>query len=224
MLKSLIKSHEGLRLKVYTDTLGHPSIGYGRALDVTGITEREAEMLLDADLTRAINGARRVYGEDFGSLSTVRQAALVDMCFQLGEAGLGKFVNMLQAAQSGDWDYAARSALQSKWAKQTPKRARRIAAMLQNDQWPENIEASDGPRTSLKGSRTIAGAQLATGGTVAGTATAAVSDQLTSISDTLSPIVHYSKWIALAFAGVTLIGLGIIVYSRWDDFHRGAQL
>lgn len=142
----LIKRHEGLWLKVYDDgngrpiqagslVLGHPTIGYGRNLAARGISTAEAEMMLSHDLVTAENGARAFADGAWAGLGDARKAALVDMCHQLGTAGLLAFRQMRLAVQSGDWDMAAAEALDSKVARdpRTARRWQELAAMLRTD-------------------------------------------------------------------------------------------
>ena len=63
-------------------------------------------------------------------MSETRQDALVCMVFQIGAVGVSKFKATLQALESGDYATASRQMLNSKWAKQTPARAKRIANLI----------------------------------------------------------------------------------------------
>ena len=146
MLIDFIKRHEGLRLKAYDDAssaelapgvmlTGHPTIGWGRALDTNGISKEEAEILLARDITRASNTAR-VLVPSFGDLNSARQAALVSMAFQLGHGGLRQFKSMIAAIEAEDWPRARMEALHSAWATQTPARAEEIGEMLLTGRWP----------------------------------------------------------------------------------------
>jgi GH24 family phage-related lysozyme (muramidase) len=45
--KNLLKSQEGFRQFPYKDTTGNTTIGYGRNLEVRGIFQEEAGMMLD---------------------------------------------------------------------------------------------------------------------------------------------------------------------------------
>ena len=56
------------------------------------------------------------------------------MGYQMGVSGLMRFRRMWAAIRRFDWTEAHREALDSLWAKQTPKRAREVAALL----LPEN--------------------------------------------------------------------------------------
>ena len=137
----LIKRHEGCRLTAYADTEGKPTIGWGhctagiRIGDM--ISQRQADFWLAFDIEVAEENAEAVYGlEAWNALDEVRRAALVDMAFQLGRKGLAGFIHMLTALSVGDWKGAARHALDSEWAKQTPNRAREIATMYETGAWP----------------------------------------------------------------------------------------
>lgn len=135
-----IKQHEGLRLTVYDDAtdqpivpgshvIGHPTIGYGRALDVAGITASEAQMLYAHDLA-AIAAQLDKQLPWWRQLNDVRQAALTEMAYQLGVAGLLGFRLMLRALKDGRYAAAEAQALASKWARQTPARAEDVARRL----------------------------------------------------------------------------------------------
>jgi len=131
----LILKNEGIRLHPYLCPAGYLTIGVGRNLDSTGITREEALYLRDNDI-------RRVEGElDEGllwwrELSAVRQAVLVDMCFNLGFHGLLGFVKMLMALRRGDWSQAAAEIRNSDYYSQVGIRAKRLIRMVETDEWP----------------------------------------------------------------------------------------
>jgi lysozyme len=54
------------------------------------------------------------------------------MCFNLGMPRLRQFRNMLAALEAGDFETAAREALDSRWAGQVGARAERIAAQIRD--------------------------------------------------------------------------------------------
>lgn len=127
----MIKEHEGKRLMPYSCSEGKMTIGYGRNLTDVGISESEAETLFENDLDRAYGIASQyVY---FDELDPARQAALMDMAFQLGVAGLAGFKKMHRALAEGNFELAAAEALDSLWANQTPSRAEKIAGILRGD-------------------------------------------------------------------------------------------
>ena len=129
-----LKRHEGLVLHAYTDHLGFWTIGYGRLIDERrggGLSAAEAEMLLRNDVARVRSDIERRLPWAKG-LSEARQQALCNMGFQMGVSGLLGFRNMLSALQRGRFDLAAREALDSRWAQQTPTRANEVAGMLRD--------------------------------------------------------------------------------------------
>ena len=72
----------------------------------------------------------------FTQLDGVREAVLVDMCFNLGIAGLLEFKQTLASIEAHDWQRAHDSMLLSKWAKQVGPQAIEDAQMLLNGCWP----------------------------------------------------------------------------------------
>ena len=56
--------------------------------------------------------------------------AIADMCYQLGFNGLSKFKNSMAFMATGDYNSAADEFLCSRWAVQTPKRAKRVTDMI----------------------------------------------------------------------------------------------
>jgi lysozyme len=140
LLTKELTQAEGLRLTVYDDATGepikpgshvqgHPTIGIGRALDVKGISPTEANSLLLNDM-HAVGNSLYQYFSWFESLDDVRQVVLASMCFQMGLHGLLAFTKMLNAIERGDYKDAAAEMLDSTWARQTPARAQRLAAMM----------------------------------------------------------------------------------------------
>ena len=60
-----------------------------------------------------------------------RQAIVLNMGYQLGVTGLFNFKRMWIAFDEGDYVKAAKEALDSRWAKQTPERAKRVAMVIE---------------------------------------------------------------------------------------------
>lgn len=127
--------HEGLRLFLYIDTVGKPTIGVGRNVEDVGISQDEAMALLDHDIDRVVRGLTNAYSGWFLKLDPVRQAALVNMAFNLGLKGFGGFKEMIAAIDRGEMDAAADQMLASKWAQQTGHRAAELAEQMRTGQW-----------------------------------------------------------------------------------------
>lgn len=123
-----LKRHEGLRLKPYPDTVGKLTIGYGRNLTDVGISESEAEILLQNDIHAAqlAAGSLQIYPY----LDEVRQRVLVEMVFNLGLRGVLTFKRMFAALDKGDFVAASVEMIDSNWADQVGLRAMRLAQMM----------------------------------------------------------------------------------------------
>lgn len=129
-----LQRHEGLRLKPYRDPVGKLTIGYGRNLDDRGITEDEADALLGNDIDVArVELARTLPW--FSDLDSVRQAALVNMAFNMGTLRLLTFVRALHAMAAGEYAKAAAEFLDSRWAHQVGYRAIEVCGMIRTGAW-----------------------------------------------------------------------------------------
>lgn len=123
-----LKRDEGLRLKVYRCTANKNSIGYGRNLDDKGITLEEAELMLDNDIAECIQDLATFHW--WNGLTDLRQAALINLRFNLGPARFRGFKKMIKALEMRDYTEAAFQVLNSNYAKQVGKRAERVAEAL----------------------------------------------------------------------------------------------
>lgn len=137
LCRKMLVVDEGVRYKPYSDTVGKTTIGIGRNLDDVGISEAEALYLLDNDIYSAELAVRRILGDHFFvSLSENRQAALINLLFNLGEPKFLKFTNTIKAIKNQDWNLVALHLKDSKWARQVGKRSERVLSMLKNDIFP----------------------------------------------------------------------------------------
>ena len=127
-----VKKHEGYRNRVYLDSLGKRTVGYGHLCvedhweDNREYTVPELERVLEADLNNAIQGAEELCG-DCPDLRDQAREIIVEMVFQLGKTGVSKFRNMWKALKVPDYPTAAKEMLDSRWAKQTPNRAKEMS-------------------------------------------------------------------------------------------------
>jgi len=144
-LRESIRRHEGSRDLPYRDTVGLWTIAIGHLVDddplpfgaatvgdvLDYITDRERHaQWLEDDIEIAIKGARDWLGDAFTQLSEPAQRVIVEMAYQLGGAGLAKFVQMRAALVAFNMGLAADCGLNSKWATQTPHRAKELMATL----------------------------------------------------------------------------------------------
>ena len=126
----LIKKHEGLRLKPYECTAGKITIGYGRNLDDVGITQAEAHDMLELDISRTKAWLSKFDWWD--DLGYIRQAVLIDMGYNLGEARFKSFKKMIAAIAVGDYFEASQQMIESRWALQVHGRAVTLSNMMRD--------------------------------------------------------------------------------------------
>ena len=133
LLKS-VKEHEGYRNKVYLDSLGKRTVGVGHLCvedfweDGKEYEEKFLLTILEHDLKSAIKSAEELCS-DCPDLDDLAKETIIEMVFQLGETGVSKFRNMWKALESNppQYDVAATEMLDSRWAKQTPNRAKEMS-------------------------------------------------------------------------------------------------
>jgi lysozyme len=95
-LINMLKRHEGVRDKVYMCSAGYETIGVGRNISESGLglSEDEIDYLLSNDIKRCREELMVEY-EWFSKLDSVRQEALIDLSFNIGQTKLRKFVKAL---------------------------------------------------------------------------------------------------------------------------------
>ena len=131
--EQLIRDEGGFQRTPYRDSGGKLTIGYGRNLDDVGISRGEADLLLNNDLAPAIEAVAAFSW--IGTVDEIRRAALVNLCFNVGAAGLQTFTKMLAACARGDWGTAAAELLDSRYHQQVGARAERLAQQLVIGEW-----------------------------------------------------------------------------------------
>ena len=132
-----VKKHEGYRNKVYLDTLGKRTVGVGH-LCVEDFWEDDKEYeesflmeILQKDLQEAIRGAKELMDEHgCADIDERAEEIIIEMVFQLGRTGVKKFRNMWKALSEQNYIGASFEMLDSKWAKQTPNRAKDMADQM----------------------------------------------------------------------------------------------
>lgn len=135
-LIAMLKRQEGVSKWAYEDHLGYVTVGVGRCLDPEkglGLSDDEVDYLLRNDITRCYQELG-VFSW-FHDLDEVRQHAIVSMLFQLGLPKFLEFKKTLAFLAEGKYSQAAEEMLNSKWARQTPNRAREISYMVETGQY-----------------------------------------------------------------------------------------
>ena len=156
-----LRQEEGTRRHAYRDSLGKLTIGVGHSLDTGSnrnlttvgvsvddlrsgkcqLTDDQIDRLLRLDAQDAVNKARAAIST-YDALPLVAQGILAEMAFQLAGGPAG-FPNMLAALreQPPNFPKAADEMLDSQWARrQTPARARRLAALMRSLQPAAQID------------------------------------------------------------------------------------
>ena len=132
-----VKKHEGYRNKVYLDTLGKRTVGVGHLCvedwwdDNVEYEEKFLMDILQKDLQESIRGAKELM-EEHGckDIDEKAEELLIEMVFQLGRTGVSKFRNMWKCLSELNYVGASFEMLDSKWAKQTPNRAKSMAEQM----------------------------------------------------------------------------------------------
>ena len=136
-LTELLRKEEGEVLSAYQDHLGYWTIGVGRLIDKRkggGITAEESAYLLSNDIDKKMAEVYKALPW-VEQLDDARKAILISMAFQMGLTGLQGFKNTLAMVQAGKYKEAADGLLNSKWAQQTPNRAKRHAEQMRTGEW-----------------------------------------------------------------------------------------
>ena len=136
-LKSRIKKHEGFLSKVYLDSLGKATIGYGHLLTedddfVEGVIYDKdiLESLFEKDFSKAVQGAEELLkGYE---IALIAKEVIIEMVFQLGKTGVSKFKNMFAALKEHEYSRAAAEMLNSAWYRQTPSRCEDLANIMKS--------------------------------------------------------------------------------------------
>lgn len=126
-LKQTLMRHEGTgpvvkrRFFPYKCPAGKLTIGIGRNIQEVGISEAEAEFMLDNDIAAAVELCRRMFPV-FDSLDDVRQEVLVNMMFNMGYDRLSGFKRFIAAVNVKDFIEAANQMEDSAWYEQVGKK------------------------------------------------------------------------------------------------------
>ena len=129
-----VKQHEGYKDHVYLDTRNKRTVGVGHLCvedhweDGVAYPEEMLMKVLKDDLKNAIRGAEELCS-DCPVLEDQAKEIITEMVFQLGKTGVSKFRNMWKALGQDppQYDVAATEMLDSRWAKQTPNRAKEMS-------------------------------------------------------------------------------------------------
>ena len=144
-----IRMNEGVRYRVYNDSQGYKTIGFGLNLDAPGAAEllnsqgigyratlngrvmspAEAVTLLQLQTENSMDAARRLL-EDFESHPKDVQIAVTDLIYNLGPSGFHR-LRVVPNLDAGKYDRVASRLRQSRWRRQVGDRADRVISLIE---------------------------------------------------------------------------------------------
>ena len=136
-LMERIKKHEWFVPKIYKDSLGFPTIGYGHLVlpeeqweEGKEYSKEQLEHVFKTDFNNAVGQATGLM--DGMNLDDKAREVIIEMVFQLGVGGVGKFKKMWEALRKKDYGEASFQMMDSRWAKQTPNRAESLSKVMRS--------------------------------------------------------------------------------------------
>lgn len=136
-IRELLKRHEGVKNYAYKDHLGYVTVGVGRCLEEgvgLGLSDDEIDYLLQNDIDRCRKELDTEY-EWFDNLDSVRQEALINLSFNIGQTRLRGFVKALGHMAAGRYEEAGDEFYDSKWATQVGDRALEVCQMIKSGEY-----------------------------------------------------------------------------------------
>ena len=140
----IIAFEEGFMPNPYLCSEGFVTIGLGTKLHKSKgmnpedfpirVTRRIAEEWLSTEVDikhRKLTKSR--WENSYGDLGDDRRAIILSMAYQMGTAGILNFRRMWFYLSQKSYNVAAEEMLDSKWARQTPKRAERHARVMRGE-------------------------------------------------------------------------------------------
>ncbi len=149
--------HEGLRQNIYKCPANDWTIGVGRNLETKGLSPIEQEHIFRehglsrAEVIERFREGKTITKEEaiyllendirnckydlnkfpwFKDLDSVRQKVLIDMRFNLGNAGFLGFKKMIKSLEEGDYTQAGYEMKDSRWYRQVGDRGKRLVRMM----------------------------------------------------------------------------------------------
>ena len=133
-LKERIKKHEGYKDKIYLDSLGKKTIGYGHLVTATDkfkadkrYSIAELNRVFEYDFKKSLDGAGRI--TDFDKLHPKAQEVAIECCFVLGAKGFSSFKRTIGHLNEGRWTDASAELKNSLWYKK--QASNRVSALCE---------------------------------------------------------------------------------------------
>lgn len=126
-----IKRHEGYRDRIYLDSEGKLTCGWGHHLWVGSKVPIEAsDAFFKQDLADAVSSFRTIPPVYRRHLNPVRARVITEMIYNMNVQRVLLFRKMWEAIENMDYDRAADEMLSSKWATQVGQRAIELAEIM----------------------------------------------------------------------------------------------
>jgi len=137
-----IKENEGFSNKVYKDTLGYSTVGYGFLLaaltaDELALNGGKYEPMSKETADKILKlKLEKLTAAVFATFDWLKekpknvQEVVIEMAYQLGVSKVKKFVTTMHHIRVGEYRAAYQSGMNSLWAKQTPNRAKKVLSGL----------------------------------------------------------------------------------------------
>lgn len=126
-----LKIHEGYKPTVYKCTEGVDTIGVGFAIKDLNLSEEVCELILREKL-EVLEGRFESKFDWFKDSPVEVRNVMLNMAYQLGFRGFCKFKKTIGYLEDAEWEKASEEMLDSKWAKQTPNRAKELSEIIKS--------------------------------------------------------------------------------------------
>ena len=126
-----LKIHEGYKPTVYKCTAGVDTIGVGFAIKDLELSEDVCDLIL-AEKLEALEERFEKKFDWFKTSPVEVRNVMLNMAYQLGFAGFCKFKKTIACLEETEWEKASEEMLDSRWAKQTPNRAKELSEIIKS--------------------------------------------------------------------------------------------
>ena len=124
-----VKYSEGFSETPYEDDKGILTIGFGTNISV--ISKKEAELLLSNRINNAVKDVDKLLGYDvIIDLSDKQKDSLYELMYWIGLPRFSKFVKMIKALRSHNWNKASEEMMDSQLGVNYKTRANRLSSAL----------------------------------------------------------------------------------------------
>lgn len=230
----LIKKFEDLarlgkdgKVRAYRCPAGRWTVGWGHTKGVRSgsiHTKEECEALLLADIGEFEEAIDRLVTVE---LTQSQYDALASFVFNVGEGNFASST-LLKKLNAGEYNAVPEQLL--RWNKAKVDGKLQVLAGLTRRRTAEaalwamdtKFAGNGGPKMVQKpvaaAEKSLAKSRTMMGASIAGAATV-----FTTTADQMKDLIPYNENVKLLFVAITLLGIGLAAYARWDDHRQGAR-